>query len=460
MNASDAELPAAGPAIDDAGEGGGQFKQGEFGSATMALPIESLDGYEGMMPGQPNAIPAPAPIAAPTGPASGAPPRQEPSMGAPGATDGGHTQALNPEQLDGYGPQTEAPPEEAPAGPPQQGFQGGGGYMTPGNAHGLKASPEAIAEHAAQQQAASAPAGGTPYLETQMIDSSNIPPQYAVPSAAPPGGGVPYLETQAIDPAQFAAQQAQPPAEEEPGATVMLDTSSIGNNMPAPAPTPPPMTPAAAPVPAPAPPPMTPAAAPVPAPASNDMASGQNTVILQADAALQALQAHEAAQSVPEHLKGKLLIFVPETDPIMFDLLPGITTVGRGMENHLVLGDPYASRKHMFITCRSGEYTFEDSGSDNGTILNGQAGHTKVLETGDVIEIGSVQMRFIQGPVQGAHYQRPIPSPRPDSAAGTGVITGSVAGQRYSTGQLVLLVFLVLATIGLITAMILLYVNK
>jgi pSer/pThr/pTyr-binding forkhead associated (FHA) protein len=163
-----------------------------------------------------------------------------------------------------------------------------------------------------------------------------------------------------------------------------------------------------------------------------------------------------AKQPAAPEAKGNLVIFVPDTEPITFELMPGITTIGRGIENHLVLGDPYASRKHGVITCKSGSFTFEDTGSDNGTLINGNrgTGGARPLQTGDVIEIGSVLMRFVQGQIQPPHYSPPAPS-------GAGVVSPRRAkrGKGKKT-QLYLLIVLVVLTLGMIGAMVVILMNR
>ncbi len=181
-----------------------------------------------------------------------------------------------------------------------------------------------------------------------------------------------------------------------------------------------------------------------------------------------------AAAAMPPAARGKLIIFVPDTDPILFELMPGITTVGRGMENHLVLGDPYASRKHLIVTCKDGAYFFEDTGSDNGTLYNGSRAGNSVLRTGDVIEIGSVQMRFVQGDVLPQHHARPPAAPpggrRQQRGHTAQVPTSAPAVQQArpqrvkrsgaSKAQVILLASLIAATIGLIIVMVVLYLGR
>jgi hypothetical protein len=71
-----------------------------------------------------------------------------------------------------------------------------------------------------------------------------------------------------------------------------------------------------------------------------------------------------------------------------FVLVPGETTVGRGMDNEVILGDLSVSRRHLQIVRDGDVLTLRDSGSGNGTIVNGRRVDVLVLRSGDRIEIG------------------------------------------------------------------------
>ena len=112
---------------------------------------------------------------------------------------------------------------------------------------------------------------------------------------------------------------------------------------------------------------------------------------------------------------GKLLIFVPGAEPVLFDLRPGVTNIGRERTNHLVLSDPFCSRKHLRLKKQGDKFIVRDNGSDNGTLLNeailpGQL--DRELDHGDDIAVGSTVMRFILGSPRPEDYTPPvIPTP-------------------------------------------------
>ncbi|MDP9265514.1 MAG: FHA domain-containing protein [Chloroflexota bacterium] len=79
------------------------------------------------------------------------------------------------------------------------------------------------------------------------------------------------------------------------------------------------------------------------------------------------------------------------------DRLPlhAVSAIGRGARNDIVLGDEAASARHAAISLIDGEWWVEDSGSTNGTHLNGtRIGQRERLRPGDVLAIGRVSLRF------------------------------------------------------------------
>jgi hypothetical protein len=81
----------------------------------------------------------------------------------------------------------------------------------------------------------------------------------------------------------------------------------------------------------------------------------------------------------------------------IYPLLP-ITRIGRSAGSTIVLDDGYVSTEHALIARRGQQWWLEDLGSRNGTQLNGvllAAGETAVISSGDIIGIGSIQLRFV-----------------------------------------------------------------
>jgi len=75
----------------------------------------------------------------------------------------------------------------------------------------------------------------------------------------------------------------------------------------------------------------------------------------------------------------------------VYDLKPGITSLGRGASNAIVINDPLASRFHCEIdfNAESQILTLKDLGSKNGTFHNGRSiNSVRVLEPDDQVRVG------------------------------------------------------------------------
>ena len=70
------------------------------------------------------------------------------------------------------------------------------------------------------------------------------------------------------------------------------------------------------------------------------------------------------------------------------------TTLGRGVNNDIVIADPKTSRRHMQIVAENGQYLAVDAGSANGFYLNDHQVQRATLHDGDIITIGLVRMAF------------------------------------------------------------------
>ncbi len=68
--------------------------------------------------------------------------------------------------------------------------------------------------------------------------------------------------------------------------------------------------------------------------------------------------------------------------------------IGRAEENDIVLPDPGVSRFHAEVERIREGYVLRDLGSTNGTLVGGRRVRERLLEEGDVLECGEVEMRF------------------------------------------------------------------
>ncbi len=79
--------------------------------------------------------------------------------------------------------------------------------------------------------------------------------------------------------------------------------------------------------------------------------------------------------------KGKKILLVSAT-----------TSIGRSVHCNIQLNDPRASRNHAEFIRESNCFSLKDSGSSNGTWVNGSRIESRKLRNGDHIIIGSTEL--------------------------------------------------------------------
>lgn len=67
-----------------------------------------------------------------------------------------------------------------------------------------------------------------------------------------------------------------------------------------------------------------------------------------------------------------------------------VVSIGRRLDNHIILDDARVSRAHAQLRLRFGRYVLYDLGSTGGTFVNGQRVQECVLRPGDVISLAGV----------------------------------------------------------------------
>ena len=103
-----------------------------------------------------------------------------------------------------------------------------------------------------------------------------------------------------------------------------------------------------------------------------------------------------SAITPPARAPARLVITAGNDTGITQDLLTDKAyTIGRGIDNDLVLTDIAVSRKHFDLRCEDGSWVIADRGSGNGTVVNGSLEDNPfTLANGDSIEIGTTTFRF------------------------------------------------------------------
>lgn len=74
-----------------------------------------------------------------------------------------------------------------------------------------------------------------------------------------------------------------------------------------------------------------------------------------------------------------------------------LLTIGRGLNNDIILDDTRVSRHHAQLNYRSRRFWLSDLGSTNGTYVNDQPIEEQALRDGDTISLGGLELTFRQG---------------------------------------------------------------
>jgi pSer/pThr/pTyr-binding forkhead associated (FHA) protein len=105
-----------------------------------------------------------------------------------------------------------------------------------------------------------------------------------------------------------------------------------------------------------------------------------------------------AASREPTIELGRLVVVAsPAGEPAAGTTLPldAITTLGRDVNNAVVVDDEFVSAEHAVLTFRGRTWYVEDLDSTNGTFVNGSpVDGVAPLGYGDEIQLGQVRLRL------------------------------------------------------------------
>lgn len=79
---------------------------------------------------------------------------------------------------------------------------------------------------------------------------------------------------------------------------------------------------------------------------------------------------------------------------LIYEVTRRVVLIGRSRQCDLVLADTNVSRRHAELRQRGNDYLIVDLDSTNGVEVNGQKVKTKVLRNGDLINLGTLRVRF------------------------------------------------------------------
>ena len=154
-------------------------------------------------------------------------------------------------------------------------------------------------------------------------------------------------------------------------------------------------------------------------------------------ASVGAWQGGEEGGTVPSIAAATLVVYAPDRAPFRYAIARQSVGIGRSPKsgNDLVIeSDGQVSKKHARLELDAeGRFTLYDTGSTNGTKVNGRRIDNRTLNDGDEIQIGETRLTFQQGigakkaiPTNGTHEGR---EPMGGNSRG-GVFGGAAAQAR------------------------------
>jgi len=138
------------------------------------------------------------------------------------------------------------------------------------------------------------------------------------------------------------------------------------------------------------------AAADDPAEASQDaLATGMVDAHPEGDDDAPPIQDDAAADDEPPGEGTRLVVTMPEGEPVVYPFNGEVMSLGRGRNNDIqIKNDGKISRYHCRIFRRGDEYVVEDNKSSNGTLVNGKLVTRQRLDGGELVQLGETRVLF------------------------------------------------------------------
>jgi hypothetical protein len=111
----------------------------------------------------------------------------------------------------------------------------------------------------------------------------------------------------------------------------------------------------------------------------------------------QVIQSRGAGGAQPQVGTHAELVMQTASGTHVFPIEANMVTIGRGLNNDIILEDPRISRQHAQLRFKSRRFLIADNGSTNGTYVNGTPVSTEqVLRDGDIVSLGGLELIFQQ----------------------------------------------------------------
>jgi pSer/pThr/pTyr-binding forkhead associated (FHA) protein len=107
-------------------------------------------------------------------------------------------------------------------------------------------------------------------------------------------------------------------------------------------------------------------------------------------------RARQKAIAEPPGGPGRYLEVQGPAEPLLIPLGTGVVHIGRGLSADLRLDEKSVSRRHAMLVHRPSGARLLDDRSSNGTFVNGQRVTQADLQSGDVVVLGRVVLRYLE----------------------------------------------------------------
>jgi hypothetical protein len=99
----------------------------------------------------------------------------------------------------------------------------------------------------------------------------------------------------------------------------------------------------------------------------------------------------QAQQAAPTRAR---LLLTTSSGTHVIPLDSTLLTVGRGLNNDIILEDTRVSRHHAQLRYRARRFWVADMSSTNGTFINGERITERALRSGDILSLGGLELTF------------------------------------------------------------------
>ena len=107
-------------------------------------------------------------------------------------------------------------------------------------------------------------------------------------------------------------------------------------------------------------------------------------------------QVIQVAPKATAQKRARLILQTPDGQHVI-PLDSSLLSIGRGLNNDIILEDTRVSRHHAQLRYRSRRFWVADTGSTNGTFVNGERLTERALRDNDVLSLGGLELTFKEG---------------------------------------------------------------